>query len=222
MVAAMEREVAPLIRNWQRRDIERDGRKYTVFANGETSLICGGIGPEAARRAAETVIQEMRPDRVLSVGFAGGLDPALSVGEVVEPQVVINVGDGVRIETGSGEGTLVSFGAVAGREQKIKLRQAYSAAIVDMEAASVAQAAEVRHVAFSALKVVSDDANTVLPPLQQFVSDEGTFRSARFALYVAGRPWLWRTSIALARNSAKASRALSVALERYLSMGAAS
>ena len=216
IVAAMEREIAPLVRNWQKRDLERDGRRHTLFENGDTVLICGGIGPEAARRAAEVVIQEMRPDRIISAGFAGALDPALGVGEILEPQLVINFGDGARIDTGSGRGTLVSFGAVAGSEQKKKLRQAYSAAIVDMEAAAVAQAAEARQVAFSALKTVSDEVNTSLPPLQEFVAADGTFRSARFALHVALRPWLWRTTIALAKNSAAASRSLCAALERYL------
>jgi adenosylhomocysteine nucleosidase len=217
IVAAMEREVAPLIRSWRVRWIERDGHKYKLFENGDTSLVCCGIGPEAARRAAEAVIRETHPDRVVSVGFAGALDPALAVGDIVEPQFVINASDGARIDIGSGRGTVVSSGSVAGVEQKNKLRQAFSAAIVDMEAAAVAQAAGIRKVSFSALKVVSDDADAVLPPLHEFVAAGGSFRSARFALYVAVRPWFWSATMALAKNSAKASRSLCAALERYLS-----
>ncbi len=220
IVAAMEREVAPLIRKWQVRSVEQGGRRYKLFESGEASLVCGGMGPEAARRATEAIIQECRPSYILSVGFAGALDPALRVGEVFEPRTVINAGDGARTDTGRGQGTLVSFSAVAGREQKEKLREAYGGAAVDMEAAAVAQGAELRNVRFSALKVVSDEAGFAMPPVQGFVEADGSFRAARFALHVAVRPWLWGATIALARNSARASRQLCAALEQYLGRAA--
>ena len=61
IVAAMEREVAPLIRSWKVRMIEHGGRRYRLFENSGTALICGGIGAEAARRATEAIIQETQP-----------------------------------------------------------------------------------------------------------------------------------------------------------------
>ena len=221
IVAALEREVAPLIRTWQVRMIEHSGRRYRLFENGDAAVICGGVGAESARRATEAIIQEFRPSQVLSVGFAGALDPALKVSEIFEPRTVVNAADGVRTDTGCGQGTLVSFTAVAGREQKEKLRAAYSAAAVDMEAAAVAQGAGLRGVPFGALKVVSDEASFVMPPQEDFMGTDGGFRSTYFALHVATRPWLWGTTIALARNSRRASRALCVALEQYLNRAVA-
>jgi adenosylhomocysteine nucleosidase len=217
IVAAMECEVAPLIRKWQVRSVEHGGRCYKLFENGEASLICAGVGPEAARRATEAIIQEVRAPHILSVGFVGALDPGLKIGEVFEPRTVINAADGSRTDTGCGQGTLVSFSTVAGREQKEKLREAYSAAAVDMEAAAVAQGAELRGVRFGALKVVSDEAGFVMPPVENFVEADGSFRAAIFALHVAVRPWLWGATIVLARNSARASKTLCAALEQYLS-----
>jgi len=216
IVAALEREVAPLVRKWRVRTVEHDGRRYQLFENGEAALICGGMGAEAARRATEAIIREALPAVILSVGFVGALDPALKVGEVFEPRTVINAGDGVRTDTGCGHGTLVSFSAVAGRAQKEKLRGAYSAAAVDMEAAAVAQGAELRGVRFGALKVVSDEAGFAMP-MEDFIASDGRFCLTYFAVHVATRPWLWGTTIALARNSARASRVLCVALEEYLS-----
>jgi adenosylhomocysteine nucleosidase len=221
IVAAMEREVAPLIRTWRVRSVEHGGRRYRLFENKEASLICAGVGPEAARRATEAIIQEVRASHILSVGFVGALDPALKVGEVFEPRTVINAADGARTDTGCGQGTLVSFSALAGREQKEKLRDAYSAAAVDMEAAAVAQGAELRGVRFGALKVVSDEADFVMPPVGDFIEADGSFRAARFVLHVALRPWLWGVTVALARNSARSSKALCAALDQYLSRRAA-
>lgn len=216
IVAALEREVAPLIRRWKDRTIEQDGRRYKLFENGEASLICGGIGADAARRATEAIIREIQPEQIWSVGFAGALDPTLKVGEVFEPRLVINASDGVQSDTGWGQGTLVSFRAVAGRDQKEKLWAAYSATAVDMEAAAVAQGAELRGIHFRAVKVVSDELGFPMPPVQNFMSADGTFRTGHFAMHVAARPWLWMRTIALGRNSAKASRALCAALERRL------
>lgn len=216
IIAAMEREVRPLIRSWKVRTIEHGGRRYRLFENGDAALVCGGIGAEAARRATEAVIREVNAVRVISVGFAGALNGSLQVGHVFEPRMVINAADGVRTEVGSGEGILVTSATVAGKEQKIRLGKAYGASAVDMEAAAVAQGALARGVEFGALKAISDVADFSLPAMDRFVADDGSFHSVRFACHVALRPWLWGTTIALARNSSKASHALCGALVSYL------
>jgi len=221
-VAAMEREVAPLIRSWHVRSVEHGGRKYQFFENGNASLVCGGIGPEAARRATEMILRETEAACVLSVGFAGALDPALRVGDVVEPRTVINARDGARTDTGSGQGALLSFAAVVGSAQKEKLRASYGAAAVDMEAAAVAQGAESRGVGFGALKVISDEVGFNMPPVERFIGADGSFGSVRFAGHVAVRPWLWGPTIVLARNSSRASRALCASIEQYLNRAATS
>jgi len=216
IIAAMEREVSPLIRRWKVRMIEHGGRRYRLFENEETALVCGGIGAEAARRATEAVIREVSPARIISVGFAGALDGSLEVGHVLEPRAVINAADGVRTEIGSGEGILVTSKTVSDKEQKLRLRKAYGATAVDMEAAAVAQGAQARGVEFAVFKVISDATDFRLPALDRFVAHDGSFQSARFVGHVALRPWLWGTTIALARNSAKASQALCSALASYL------
>jgi adenosylhomocysteine nucleosidase len=217
----MEREVRPLIRGWKVRVIEHDGRRYRLFesvgaGNDEAALICGGVGAEAARRATEAIIQEVHPVRVVSVGFAGALDDSLHVGDVLQPRTVINAADGARTDVGSGDGILVSSASVAGREQKSRLAKAYSASAVDMEGAAVALGAQARGIEFGALKAISDASDFNMPEIDGFVADDGSFRSVGFACHVALRPWLWKTTLALARNSSKASRALCEAITGYL------
>jgi adenosylhomocysteine nucleosidase len=219
IIAAMEREVAPLIRGWTVREIEHGGRRYRLFESGDSVLICGGIGADAARRATEAVIQEAHPARVLSVGFAGALDSTMKIADVLEPRVVVNAADSARVDTGLGHGTLVTYEAVSDRDQKKRLAKAYGAVAVDMEAASVAQGAQARGVEFAALKAISDAINFSMPPMQPFISGDGQFRSAKFAMHVAIRPWLWSRTITLGRNSAKASQALCEAIEAYLNRG---
>src|SRR5690242_7563454 len=113
IVAALEREVRPLVRHCQVRKKEHAGREFRFYENREAVLVCGGIGPEAARRAAEAVIVLYSPDLLYSVGYAGALDPTLKVGDVLTPAHVINGSDGSRLDVSKGQGTLLSLSAVA-------------------------------------------------------------------------------------------------------------
>src|SRR5271170_74362 len=218
LVSAIKEEIAPLVRGWKAREIRHDGRTYPFFEreDGEAVAICSGIGAEQGRRATEAVIQEARPAMLISVGFAGALDSSLKVADIVEPRVVVNGGDGSRTDTGRGNGAVVSALAVAGPEQKRRLASTYRAIAVDMEGASVAMGAQAHGIEFAALKSISDEVDFAMPPINEFVSVEGKFRHARFAIHVMVRPWLWWRTIALARNSSKASRALCGALVSYL------
>jgi adenosylhomocysteine nucleosidase len=208
MVAALEREIWPLVRHWHVSGREYSGRRFRFFESENRVAVCGGIGPQAARRAAEAVIALYRPALVQSVGFAGALDTSLRVGELFEPRQVVDASDGSRADTGSGSGILVSFSSVAGRDQKSRLATAYQAQAVDMEAAAVAKGAEAHGLRFAAVKAISDDSTFAMPAMERFIANEGDFRSGAFALHAALRPWVWHSVFRLARNSARASHRL--------------
>lgn len=181
-------------------------------------MVCGGIGPEAARRAAEAIITLYRPGLVVSGGFAGALDPALQVGQILRPRYVIDASDGSRTDCGSGQGVLVSFADVANAEQKARLGKAYAAQAVDMEAAAVARAAEAHALKFLACKVISDNSTSSLPPISRFVGNDGNFHVLRFMAYVTLRPWLWTKVKRLASDSAIAANKLCSVLAENLEL----
>jgi adenosylhomocysteine nucleosidase len=208
VVAALDREVRPLVKNWSVSELEIGGRRFRFFEHGDCVLVCGGIGAEAARRAAEAVIATYSPKVIYSAGFAGALDPALKVADIVQPRRVVNAGDGSSVDLGRGEGVLVSFGAVASPEQKARLRDSFGAQAVDMEAAAVARAAEARGVEFAVVKVISDEFDFNFPSTERFVDASGQFREGRFVWFAILRPWLWPQVARLARNSSRASQAL--------------
>ena len=208
IVAALEREVRPLVKSWRATEKEHDGRRFRFFENGEVVLVCGGIGPVAARRAAEAVIALFEPNILCSAGFAGALDPKLRVGDLIRPSTVINAGDGSRTLVEDGDGVLVSLGSVASPAQKSKLRESFGAGTVDMEAAAVARSADARGKEFTVVKAISDEMDFEFPAIERFVDAEGKFSERRFALYASIRPWLWPQVMRLARNGGRASRAL--------------
>jgi nucleoside phosphorylase len=215
MVAALEREIAPLIKNWTRIQREHEGHKFSFFEQDDIVAVCGGIGMQPARRAADAVIALYHPAELHSVGFAGALNKSMHVGDILSPAVVIDARDGSRHQLPGGTGAILTFMAVADAAQKRKLAQAYAAAAVDMEAAAVAAAADVRGIVFGATKVISDELDFDMPSIGNFVSAEGRFKTPSFVLYVVLRPWRWKSVAVLARNSKKASRALCANLEDF-------
>jgi len=104
IVAAMEREVWPLMRDWPFISRTYDRHAFMFFEKDSVILVCGGIGSESARRAAEAVISLYHPQLVVSAGFAGGLDPSFKVGQLLTPRHVVDASDGSRTDSGTGEG----------------------------------------------------------------------------------------------------------------------
>ncbi|HET7209640.1 MAG TPA: hypothetical protein VFI95_23920 [Terriglobales bacterium] len=215
IIAALEREVRPLVRRWRVLRREHDGRQFKFFESQRAVLVCGGIGPESARRATEAAITLYNPEAVISVGFAGALDPALKAGSSFEPHRVVDASDGSSFETGSGFGTLVSFAVIAGAAQKTKLATAYSAQAVDMEAAAVARGAQTRGLPFSAFKAISDEYDFDMPMIKRFISHDGQFKAMNFVAALSIRPWLWPRTIQLDRNSSRASKVICQWLNQY-------
>jgi len=209
IIAAMEREVRPLMklkgRGWRVSEREHGGRFFRFLEDDlDLVLVCGGIGGEAARRAAVAMIDLYAPTILYSVGFAGALDPRLKAGDVVQPAQVIDASDGSRTDLSEGKGVLVTFGSVASPPQKAQLRDSYGAQVVDMEAAAVGRAAQASGVKFAAVKAISDEFDFTFPEIERFVDSQGRFQQGRFARFAVVRPWLWRKVNRLAQSSNRA------------------
>lgn len=215
IIAALEREVAPLIRKWKKSTCQYDGRTFTFYHDPQAVLVCGGIGAEAARRATEAAVVMFHPQLLISAGFAGGLTPEMEAACVVTPRTIVDARDGSRTETGIGSGVLVSVNSTALLEAKQRLAESYSAQLVDMEAAAVAKAAQTHGLPCVALKAISDDSSFPMLPMDGFIAADGGFQESKLVLYAVLRPWLWGRLFSLARNSRRAARALCRSLDQF-------
>ena len=220
IIAALEREISPFVKDWTSTTREYDGYKFKFFEKESTVVVCGGVGAEAARRAAEAVVNLYHPSMVISAGFAGALDPTMQVGDILTPRHVIDASDASRTDAGVGEGVLITFDTIADVEQKARFATAFGAHAIDMEAAAVARSAQAHGVKFLACKVISDSSDSALPPLERFIDRDGRFQFFRFIMHIAVRPWRWAAVRRLARDSMKAAKSLGFALEKH-SRGAA-
>lgn len=217
IIAALERELHPLIKNWPATKAQHEGQEFTFYEGKHVTVVCGGIGPEAARRAAEAAISKYSPELLVSAGVAGALVPELRVGETIFPSTIVDTQDGSRHQTAIQKAplgktplartVLASHPEIASAAQKQQLAKSYGAHAVDMEAAAVARAAQVHGLPFLAIKSISDEMNFELPDMARFIKN-AQFQTARFLLHLAFRPWLWIRVFRLARNTRIASENL--------------
>ena len=210
IIGALERELSPLIKHWPSTTIVHESREFTFYESEYAIAVCGGIGPEAARRAAQAAVVTYKPELLISAGVAGALTPELRVGETIFPAAIIDSSDGSRQETAIAKSrlansplartVLVTYPEIASAAQKQQLAKSYGAHAVDMEAAAVARAAQQHDLPFLAIKAISDELDFELPEMSRFIC-EGQFRTKAFIFHVALRPWLWLRVFRLARNS---------------------
>ena len=128
-----------------------------------------GAGGPAAARAAALMIDGHRPRRLVSAGFAGGLDPALPRGCLVRPAAVTTDQVGTHIPlahaaAGAAEPLVVSVTEVVATVAAKRALAARTGAALDvMETHAVAPVAATAGLPCFGVRVVSDDASQTLP-----------------------------------------------------------
>jgi len=227
IIAAMERELVPLVRGWKRATLSSGDKALTLFESDGVLAVVAGIGRKNAEQAARAVVAQYRPTLLMSIGLAGALIRSLKAGSVFTPSLVVDAADGAEYRcVADGDrvsgGILVSSEEIAGAEEKRELVTRFHGLVVDMEAAGVAKVAQQSQIGLRCVKAISDEADFAMPPMARFVASDGTFQSGRFAAWAAVRPWQWMKVTALARNSRRATAALCERLRKDLAGGAQS
>jgi adenosylhomocysteine nucleosidase len=193
IVAALSLEVGFLID--QLASVRKySGPRHSVIegtcAGKLVSVVIAGPGRAAARRGAELMLAGHRPRWLLSVGFAGALDPALPRYAIVMPNEVMDLeahrygidvavppageGGSPRIATGR---LLTVDRIIVTAAEKAELRRRYEADLVDMESSAVAALCSERGVRFLAIRVISDEAGIDLPPeVVTLLTHTGSYR----------------------------------------------
>ncbi|MFM9058121.1 MAG: hypothetical protein ACKOSQ_03155 [Planctomycetaceae bacterium] len=156
----------------------------------------GGVGAAAADHATRMLVAGHRPGLLMSAGFAGGLDPALTRGAVVRP--AISVADGARrplpLDTrgcpvAAPPLTIVTVAdVVATPAAKRALADRCHAHLVDMETRAVAEAALALGLPCASVRVISDTVDDELPrEVAALVRPQSPLRRLGAALGAVGR-----------------------------------
>ena len=198
------------------------GEGLAVLADGNL-LVVSGMGPKAARCAAERLI-DAGATSLVSWGLAGGLDPDLEAGAVCVPREII-AADGSRLWTARSWQEFLSSSVSSGRRvaddalltaehaletpaDKSAARRATGACAVDMESSAVAQVADAHGVPFIVVRVIVDTARDAIPQAVAGASRAGTLRIGRLILGLMRSPLEIASLLRLARRYRVALRSL--------------
>ncbi len=187
-------------------------------------VVCGGVGPERAAKAARKLLAG-GAGALVSFGIAGGLDPSLAPGTLVlADEIATN--DGTRHATDPewrhglravlADMVAVVGGAMLGSDvviktpaDKVNLYRTLGTVAVDMESHAVVKVAHEAGVPFLAVRVVSDPAAGLVPPSAiGAVTDDGRRRYGRVLSKLARRPQDLPALIRLGHSTARAKRTL--------------
>lgn len=217
ILAALPREVAPLVRNWPA-SMHFDNKSASLWECGNVIVVCAGMGRQRVTRALElaeakaSTESESSLGAIFSVGYAGALHSGMATDTAYWPATVIDAQSGERFECDGGSGILVTSDHVVHATEKQKLVTRWNADLVDMEAAAVARLAEARKLPFRTLRVISDEAADKLPDLGRFADELGGFRETSFAIYLALHPWQIPAAIRMGMRAAQGSQLIAKTL----------
>lgn len=194
-----------------------------VRAKPGVSVLIVGIGRENAGRAVRALLAAESPTMVLTCGFAGGLDPALKVGDVVyEAADSPPTSEAV-------SGKLAAAGAKRARffcadriattaAEKAALRGQTGADAVEMESAAIHEACRERGIPCVTVRVISDSAAEDLPLDFNALSKPGKeLDFGKLAWAVARSPGKIPALLDLQKKTGFAARRLAAVLEKIIS-----
>jgi adenosylhomocysteine nucleosidase len=232
IIAALPREVFPLVRG-TKPDRTLKQRGISRFILPDAVVVAAGMGLARVTLAVEAALEHSEVRLLVSAGLAGSCDSRLPAGFVAEATAVVDVRTGERYATDASEGVIVNprhgsreiapqglilatGSEIASITEKARLRNAYSAAMVDMEAATVARLALALGLRFRAIKGISDGPEFELEGLSSFTGKHGEFRTGAFAMHTALRPWTWHKAIELGKRSNIALGGLTQSLRQLI------
>ena len=200
-------------------------REARLAASNRTLTIAGG-GVSARLEARLREIDPSSLAGVVSYGFAGAIDPALAVGDVVCPETVV-APTGERftadlsvqrthVSALGADRVPVRLGAVLGVEApvlgaaaKVSLAASHGAVAVDMESHVAASFAARHRLPFAALRAISDTTERDLPPVAgDAMRPDGSVDVLRVLTGLARSPGQLPGLIRTARDAGVAFRAL--------------
>ena len=188
------------------------------------TVICSSSDPKQLRAMlASFDAKSIRG--VISFGVAGGLDPTLESGDVVIATDIVAGAErwlaGVEfsrslLADSNLSGRRVTHGSllgvekvIAGRAEKILLRDATGAAAVDMESHIAADYAARAGLPFAAVRVISDPATRALPELAaNAIKPNGDIDLRKVLRGLARNPTLLRSLVSTGRDFNRALRSL--------------
>ena len=223
----MRPELRPLVRSLSLSRARSGNGALLSGAVGRVEVVATttGIGTRAAARTAERVLGSTPVDHLIVVGIAGGIGPSVDIGDLVVPELVIDLSTGTEhrpshLGDTAPRGTLVTLDGLLVDQDEVARLERQGVIAIDMETAAIAAVCEDRHCPWSVFRAISDraDDGSTDPAVFGLAGPDGGTNLPALARFVLSKPWRVPELARLARGmklatNVAASAALS-ALEK--------
>ena len=238
IIAALKQEVSAFLSRGGFSVAERSGRSSIHRSSQQhgVAVVLSGMGRDNASRAAEWAVEKLRPELIVSTGFAGAVRPGLGTGDLLVydeltaadgppdrwfdgPRGSIQVGEeswraeivadlsGRGYTCRTGKGLTVSR-LVETAALKQRIAKTFAVDAVDMESYWVMTVAARNGVPFVAARAVLDAADQTLPPFVGLVSRDRRLRWVAGLVHLIARPHETPALFRLAKQASVARAAL--------------
>lgn len=200
LVCALPLELSDFVGHWSKVKTYTGG-KFTfrggLYEGIRLAMVESGMGAERAQRATEALLDAHSPKWIISTGFCGALSSEMNVGDIVVANKITTPShDELSVDIGmtSDSSRKLYVGRTVTVDQMIRsvaekkeLADATQSIAVDMETHAIAAVCRARKTKFMAVRAVSDDMSTDLPP--EVLSLVGETGAVRFGAVVGA---LWK------------------------------
>jgi len=237
ILGAIKEEIAGIKNRMQIDEtVPLDGAKAFVgrWEGYHILLLRTGVGAIRANHALRQAAERFDIVQAVSIGYAGGLDPALHVGDLliadqlsypgqpgklyvdstmVNQAMALSCPEGVT----SYQGGLVTVDEVVSKpEDKLLLGQLYSVMAVDMETYALAVAAKDLDIPFLSVRAITDTAGQELMDCSHLVEEDGEVSKLKAGWHVITHPGDMKSMIELGLHAKQATESLTSFLSGYL------
>jgi adenosylhomocysteine nucleosidase len=209
-----------------------------TWNNASIILVRTGMGKDSALSALKEALSLTVPSLILSIGYAGGLDLKLKVGDLVLADKILEINQAIslsktysldpkqldlfeRLDSNKKiiiyRGTLITVNQViADSSAKQELGASHKALAVDMETSSLISYAIENKIPFVSVRAISDTMEQSLINISSFVDDGGKVSKIKAGWYAVTHPSVIKSFMSLRIQSQKATTNLTEFVGAFL------
>ena len=184
----------------------------------EVEVALTGMGRANAEQVMAARLASRPPQRVITAGFAGGLDPDLRPGQVLYDLAPTSGLLEALARAGARPGRFhCAERVISTAVQKRALRDQSGADAVEMESGAISSLCRRHDIPVAVIRVILDPASEDLAlDFNQVMTPDLRIASGRLALYLLKAPWKIPALLRLQHQSAAAASSLALVLARVL------
>jgi adenosylhomocysteine nucleosidase len=180
-------------------------------------LVRSGVGKQRAEDSTLQVIDRFQPKALISIGYAGAVQPELNVGDLVIADSImeedkeegreyfsdpnwllrakgIRCADGNKLVVG---GLLTVNSVIHDPTAKMELGRSYDVQAVEMETSAIARVAEDKALPLLSVRVISDRVDQELLDSSSFLGSDGEISTLKAGWYVLTHPGSLKNALSL-------------------------